>query len=457
MRARSAWVAWGTFVLLLAAQPADAANVRVSSKTIGQGYQLITSSGDVLKRSRLHQLLGLSVFDIGGGGDNAVSFVSQFRFDSDFGITHIESSSIEQLTNNQLSIMYGYLEIRGLAKVLDLRLGRQLIIDDMDFTLMDGLRATYHSPVHVGVELIGGVEVKNAFLGMISSTQLEVDGDGGAYGDDKSGGPDEEMGLVMGGSVFLEGLRDHHGKLGYRRIMTPDSEVDAERAFINYHYRIHPKLHLSAAAAWDFVIADLSDIRAEIRAPGIADVLDLQLAYLHLIPTFEGSSIFNVFSTQPLNDIDMRARFHISKSVNTYLGGYLRLFGQQPREQDETDAKGIKDIGIRVGGRMALSDRGRLELDASRQTGYGDMTVIDMGGRYDFMDHRLGLSGRLTTVVFEDALQDKLAATSFGVQVGVNYLVRRLARFHLMTELNTNQIEKVQFRIFGLVDLELWF
>jgi hypothetical protein len=436
-----------TVVFGLASVPAHAVKVRVSSQTIGQGYQLITATGDVLKRSRLNQLLGLNVYDLSGAGK--LSFVSQFRFDSDFGITKIESDNIEQLKNNNLSIMYGYFEMRGLADVLDLRLGRQLIIDDMDFTMMDGLRVNYHSPFNLGVEILGGLEVKNAFLGMLSATQLESDGDGG-------GDPDEEMSLVMGAGLVLEGLKNHHGKVGYRRIMTTDNQVDAEKAFLNYHVRVHPKLHVAAATAWDFVIGGVSEARAELRSPGIADIMDIQLAYWHLVPTFEGSSIFNVFSTEPLNDVDLRLRFHIGKQVSTYVGSYLRLFGNSKKTDDDVGSAVLKDIGIRVGGRMALGRRGRLQLNASHQQGYGDMTVIDISGGYNFLDNRLSLTSRLTTVVFEDPLQDNLAATSFGAQMGVSYQVRKFARFHLMNEVNTNRIESLQYRVFALVDLELW-
>ncbi|HIA02047.1 MAG TPA: hypothetical protein EYN66_09075 [Myxococcales bacterium] len=57
---------------------------------------------------------------------------------------------------------------------------------------------------------------------------------------------------------------------------------------------------------------------------------------------------------------------------------------------------------------------------------------------------------------FEDPIQENLSATSFGAQVGLSYLVRRIARFHLMNEVNTSRIETLQYRVFALVDLELW-
>ncbi len=441
--------------VLVFAPPALAIDVHVGSETVGQGYQLINTSGDVLKRSRINQFLRLDVLDLTGDKTNKISFVSSFRFDGDFGITDAELDTIEQLQNNQLSIMYAYFDFRGLLDTMDIRLGRQLIIDDMDFTMFDGLKFDYRFPYYFGVQVVAGTEAKNAgFLGVLTSTQLEVDGDGGDN-DAADDHLDEQTGIVVGGGLFLHGLRDHHGKLGYRRIMNTDGDVDTEKVFLNYHYRIIPRLHVSAGAAWDFVINDASDVRAAIRSPGIADLLDIELAYWRLVPSFEGSSIFNVFNTKPLNDVDLRCRFHIGSKLSYYAGGYLRLFGNDKDADDAAD-EGVKDIGARIGGRAKLSRFAHMGFDASYQTGYGDMTVIDVYGGYSFLDGSLGLTPRFTAVLFDDAVQDRLEANSFGGQIGVSYRIGRMARFHLISEINSNQIESLQFRMFGLVDLDFW-
>lgn len=437
----------------LAPGPAAAVDVHISSTTIGQGYQLITSSGDVLKRSRLNQFLGLDVLDWTGDKTNLLSFVSSFRFDSDFGITDAEADNIEQLKNNNLSILYAYFQVKGLADLMDIRLGRQLLIDDMDFTMLDGLRLVFHTPAHLGIEVYTGVEAKNAgLLGVITSTQLELDGDGGNDDD-----IDDSVGIVVGAAIMLENLRAHHGKIGYRRIMTSDGDVvDAERVFLNYHVRALPQLHLNAAVAWDFVINDMTDIRFGVRSPRIANLLDIEVNYFRLVPSFEGSSIFNIFSTEPINDIDYRLRFHIARGISVYAGGYVRLFGNETDSDDELDEDVIKDIGARAGGRVRLAANAHLGLDAIYQTGYSDMLVIDVFGGYGFLDNTLVLDGRLTSVTFEDDLQKRLEATSFGVQVGLTYKIPRLAKFHMISELNTNKLESVQFRMFGLVELDFW-
>ncbi len=445
--------------LLLASAPAPALDVHVTADTVGQGYQLITSSGDVLRRSRLHQFLGLAVYDILGDGENQLFVVSQMRFDADFGISDTEATALPQLQNNHFSLMVLYLEARNLGDFLDLRVGRQLLIDTTDFTMFDGALLTFHTGAHVGVDVYSGLEVKNGGdLGVVSSTQLELDGDG-AFAED------DDFGIVIGASVFTEGLRDHHARLAWRRVMTPKLEsplggetnyVDMEKLAGSYHVRVLPELHLAGSAAWDFVSSVLSDARVEARVPGIADCVDIELAWWYFTPTFEGSSIFNIFQTAPLNDVDLRVRYRHGDDASVYLGSYVRLFRQGPDANDPVTDAIITDWGLRGGGKIQLGKTGRVGLDAYFQTGFGDVTTIEAWGGYGFLDDTLDLYTRLSTVLFDDDSRDLLEGTSFGGLVGISYRVRELAKFHLVNELNSNDIEKIQYRVYGFVDLSFW-
>jgi len=438
--------------MVYGAPSAEAVNTRVQYETIGQGYQILTIDGEVIKRHRLNQFLNLHAYDITGDGTNLVSFSSSFRFDSDFGISKGEMEKMDQLRNHNLSLMFGYINVHRWLNLLDVRLGRQLLIDDMDFTMMDGVRTVIHTPWHIGIETYAGTEAKNAgYIGVITTTQLESDGDNGGHGN-----PDEETSIVMGGSLMLEDLKNHHGKIGYRRVQTVDGSVDGERIFANYHIRVLPQLHVATAASWDFLIMDVSEIQATVRATKLAKFLDVELSYWRLIPTFEGSSIFNVFSVEPMNDIDGRLRFHLSKNVQAYTGGYVRLFRNDPDSNDVNVDDWVKDIGARAGGQVRFGNRGHLGLDVTYQQGYGDLTIFDVGGAYNLLDHKMQLNGRLTTIIFDDELQENLNGTSFGVQMGARYSPASNTRLHWLTELNTNRFEKIQFRVFAMVELDFW-
>jgi hypothetical protein len=449
---------------------AGAIDVHISADTIAQGYQLIASDGDVIQRSRLNQFLGIGLYDMSGDGTGRYSFVTQMRFDSDFGITKADAQNIEQLKNNNLSILYAYFDIKDIGGFMDLRLGRQLLVDQLDYTMMDGARFTFHTGLNFAVSVFAGTEVKNAgFLSVINSTQLEVDGSGG-FDDDI----DDEVGIVVGASLALEGLRDHHGNFTYRRIMTPPVSdpanpgtkkifVDTERVGGSYHWRIIPQLHLSAAWGYEIALGSLTDARVGLRSPKIADVLDIELFYWHLVPTFEGSSIFNIFSTEPINDVNLRLRYHFAKGVSAYVGGYARLFGQGPdvrgdpaANDDPAVVEAVTDLGAVAGARATIGRYGRFALDANYLSGYGQQATIDMRGGYGFLDGALDVSGGLTTVVFDDELLDALEDISFGAHLRLSYQIRDMARFHVIAELNSNNIERVQYRMYGLIDLDFW-
>ena len=51
---------------------------------------------------------------------------------------------------------------------------------------------------------------------------------------------------------------------------------------------------------------------------------------------------------------------------------------------------------------------------------------------------------------------ERLEGVSFGTQLGLAYRIENKARFHVIGELNTNRFEELQFRFYGLVDLDFW-
>ena len=72
------------------------------------------------------------------------------------------------------------------------------------------------------------------------------------------------------------------------------------------------------------------------------------------------------------------------------------------------------------------------------------------------MNGALDLSGGVTTVVFDDELIEGLEDISFGAHIRLSYRIQDMARFHVIAELNSNNIERVQYRMYGLIDLDFW-
>jgi len=185
---------------------AHAYDFSIHTRIIAQAYDLrsirLTGADMWLGRRRYTQTLALDLVDLGDFAARrrkekkhfgpTVSFSSYVRVDHDFGdwtqgrvmsgshamdasdaIPELRASSLD------LDLLYAYLDVSGLADgAVDLRLGRQLRVDALDWFAMDGLTARVETPMHVAIEAFGGLRVRDA--SPLGSYQVELDGTTGA-------------------------------------------------------------------------------------------------------------------------------------------------------------------------------------------------------------------------------------------------------------------------------------
>jgi hypothetical protein len=178
----------------------------VHTRIIAQAYDLRSfrlSGADLwLGRRRYTQTLALDLIDLGDFAADrrkqhkhdglTISFSSYLRVDHDFGdwtqgsvlsgtrsIDAIDLVPELGASNLGLDLLYAYLDVKGLADgKVDLRLGRQLRVDALDWFAMDGLTARAETPLHVAVEAFGGLRVRDA--SPLGTYQVELDGTSGA-------------------------------------------------------------------------------------------------------------------------------------------------------------------------------------------------------------------------------------------------------------------------------------
>lgn len=429
----------------------------VMSETIGDAYQLVRSDNELLNRRRLHQYLGLGAYNILQDEDHQVSFVSLMRFDSDLGMTQDELDVVSGLKRDQLSIQTFYLDARDLWGIVDLRLGRQLHYDTIDFMMLDGLTATTKLPGSIGVEVQAGLEADNDVQAYTSS-QFELDGTRALEGDDALSVTATK--IVLGGALVTHSLHRFKGRIGYRRIFS-DEQINQEKVSAAFTSRPMDPWHLDAAVSFDMFNDYVDTIRVGNRVR-VGDVAEMELQYVRLLPSFDADSIFNIFTAEPLNDLNARARYYLTRSSWFYMGGMVRLFGADPTNIDGDAILGVEEEGVKAYGAMAgwshrYGTRGRVSLDASHESGYGgDRTLLDLDGRYALRPGVLELDGRITGVLFADELQSELRGTGGGYQLGMRYLVDDRASLQFMVEQNFNAIHTNQFRVFAVADLDLW-
>lgn len=452
----------GVTAALLVVWPTSARPVEflIESQTVGDAYQLVTSGNEVLNRNRLHQFLGLSLYDIEGSGENHWSFTSLFRFNVDFGLTERELDEVVGLERTKLSLQYATLQGRDLlGGLVDLKLGRQLLMDGLDFLMMDGGVLTVNTPWYLALELHAGLEVRNDAWDL-NDSQLETDGTRFIAGREET---TDAASLVFGAALVTRNLDYARYRFGYRRFFSSGA-VDAEKIGGSFHQRVVQGLDLSGIVSWDMFNGRFDRIQAGARARIDAHT-EIELEYVRTNPTFDGDSIFNIFSIYPMNDVNARWRLYPGKSDRIWVGGKVRLAGNEAYDDPGTTLYGDVDTMVSAWGAMAgwahsFGPRGvdgRFMIDLTWEGGFGgDRLFADVGGVWAIVPREWELEGRLTVVDFVDELQENLHAFSFGYQLGGRYLIDRKAAFAVIAEHNMNRLQTHQVRIFALIDLNLW-
>jgi len=440
------------------APEAAAIEFRIEAQTRGDAYQLVTSGNEVLNRNRLHQYLGLSLYDIEGSGESRWSFTSMFRFDVDFGLSDAEIERVPTAGRSQMSIQYASLEGHDLlGGLLEVRLGRQLLADGLDYLMFDGAVVTVNSPWYLGLEVMAGAEVKNEMWG-INDSQLEVDGTRYIKGIEENG---DKATLAFGAALVTRNLDYSRYRLAYRRYFS-DGAVDQEKIGGTFHQRIVEGVDLSGVMTWDMFNARFERLQYGLRVRA-GDAHEVEAEYVRTSPSFDGDSIFNIFSSLPMNDLNLRWRLYPGKNDRLYAGGKLGLAGNEAYQGDvlygnvDTMVIGWGAMAGWAHGFGARGIDGRISVDFSFDGGYaGDRLLGDVSGVWAVVPREWELEARLTALAFDDAVQENLHAFSFGYQVGGRYLIDKRAAFALVAEHNMNRLQTQQFRVFALIDVDLW-
>ncbi len=274
--------------------------------------------------------------------------------------------------------------------------------------------------------------------------------------------------FTFGAALATHGLRSLSARLSYRRSVsaTPDGVfldisdeapswgVLEEKLAGSVRARLlGGKLTPWAAARWNLVLGLVDEAHAGVRL-GLGDhALSTEARYS--FPSFDGDSIFNVFSTEPYAEARLtydlwpaRGRFR------AYARAFGRRFGNSdledllPMEQLETS---VLAAGAQLGARLGF-ERGHLRLDGTFEDGHGGLRAGgDLSGRWR-AGRALSFEGRLSLVRFEeDSLPDH-RATSFAAQAGALLTLGPGMALHLVAEENVNRFDD-QLRVIAILDL----
>lgn len=424
-------------------------------------------------------------------------------------IPELEPSSLD------LDVLYGFVAAEDLfGGVLDLYLGRQLDVETLDWWSMDGLTARVETPWRFAVEGFGGLRVREA--SPAGSVTFEPDGTGGAdcaeyvegpvpgsgswrpidrppiganddpFNNDFDRCPQREQVMpTWGGALETIDAGPVWVRASYRRSVSPSPGLigppdrfeftdvgyypnendhapewgtNEERLALTARAnlpiaggkgRITPQL----AGRYSLLHGLFDEAHGSVRLAWGAHSLEPELYYS--FPTFDGDSIFNVFSIQPYTDA--RLTYGLAPkgaSWRTYVLGWARRFHAEDEQAAAAEVEaGDTAAGVRAGVGYRPGPRLDGRVDMFHEDGYGGRRTGGYSAVRWRVDDDFAASGRVTVVDIDADLSDRLDGLTVGVQAGGTYRFARGVALHLLGEHNSNRLDASQLRLLAVLDL----
>jgi len=436
--------------------------------------------GSLLSRRRLVQYVGLGVFRIlpprrpdelaREPEDGQLQIVTSLRIRHDFGTftrraTGPGTAALQSLDGRQIDLLYGYLEGQDLGGWIDFRAGRQFEMSGLDFYAFDGGWIRGRTPAHIAVEAFGGFAVDGTAL--FGYPTFELDG--------TNEQPSDEAPTPMVGVGFsVADVKWLDARFAWRRTFTPASladdlvapdgtrglstGIDQELVSATVALRLADgKVTPSAAARYDLGLAQLSDVTAAVSW-AITELHTVRAQYIRTVPVFDLDSIFNVFATEPIEDV--RLVYEVRP------GRYWTLYGRfQGRifRADDTAAGTDPDQRTRFGGGGAggatyRRRRFALRTDVFGLDGVGGMRV---GGDVDTRTHvvydRFAIDGRAYVLYYSDELVPDRKGWSVALQAGGNVRLAHGIYLNLVGEQLFTPFYRTAFRALGVLSVDWSF
>lgn len=452
----------------------------VSASVGSQTYQLRDAGDHALTVSRLDTYLRLYVLDLlprskrlrrpGDRRPTRMRFVASMRLRADLGdFTRrwnpgLTAHGAEGGANPVFELLYAYLDVSDVAGWVDLRLGRQVHLDPLDFYSFDGLWARIRTPVYLAIEVAGGLRQSGFYGTGYADAPLFL-----MQGMDNT---ETRPGWLPMVSAALEatGLSFLTARLAYRVVWhvidaahpgsiypeasgagVPASQVAEERltAWLSARFW-RQRLEAYGGVRYSVLTARLAD--AQVGIAGRLGRSRVRAEYVQQTPDFYGDSIFNLFNTRPYREARLWYEHHFAARWGGYLRASVRLFeGGEPAAPEETEQERIAPD---VGGGLGATYGGRrhaARLDLYWQEGYGGRTLgLFAFYRVTVVPDWLSLSGRGVVAYWKDPLSPTPEGLSGGLALGATLQLTRLFSLHTLVEDNFGAGRASDLRVYVL-------
>jgi len=518
--------------------PASAVDFEVAGDVAAQGYDIVSPWGDViLGRRRILSTLGLAAYHlqgdyVPGGADYSAQL--RLRLDVDFGLTNAEENFsddnlpffIPGLNRTPVDLMYGYVEGRNLAGGwLELRAGRQYITDVLGWWSFDGARLGVTTPFYVKAEVYGGLEQRGGLP--LSSSRFETPGVWrGSHGDFEeraSAFPSYQFAApapALGIALESDGPNWIHGRFTYRRVWnTGQTFLNQFPSPLDQSFETFDDVRVSSERigyAGSAFLTEVGAIRGGVsydllndlinRAYGtveffpIADKLTTGVDVDFYVPTFDGDSIWNWFTKNPVLTATAQAAVVPIQGLEASIRAGSRIWmadgdpaewaraqcaatsqetveierclregldasvggeRQFSRDLDNRSTHAAPDLLVDASARYQWGT-GNLALSGHLQSGFGGAATNRgrrVGGvlaaRQSLAGEVIWLGGRVSVYDWDDPLRPARHATSFGYVLAPEWRPWRYTSLRMEWEHNTNRLVGQRYRALGYVAFEV--
>lgn len=416
---RALWRSLAVLAVLAASTPASAAWLSVTSRTLYQGSQIRLfpdrNEDRFRNLNRFAQWLDVGGFAFGPGDD--LDAVISLRYRTDFG-TGFHRDTPEGLGvpavdgRDQLELLYAFVDWRDVIEdTLDLRLGRQLLIDDLDWFSLDGLNVTYHLFENTRISVYVGRPVPyEAFLSsepfLYDGTELDDGFDLTFGGQATFGAGDFNASLSYRHSFLFRGTDDLviFGRPGLSGAAL-DAEIAAIRqvtggsrgvpeasvgATIGYTLR-RIDLDLYLHGNYNLILGGFEQARGGLAWTPSQSVR-VQTEFLRVHPRFAADSIFNYFNIHPYDRARAEVATQIVPGVWATAGYFFQKFYGEAKGPKSLASSGSPDDNLRggegeefQGSDVAHGPRGELSYRKERWgIGVSAEASTNFGGRYAY-------------------------------------------------------------------------
>lgn len=490
-RPSATWRAWrpgsGTAMAItlavgLLAWPgrSEAYEALVQATVSSQTYQLRDAGDNALTVSRLDTYLRLFVLDIlpkkerkGGKEPTQMHFVAGMRLRADLGDytrkwdRSFQVHGAEGGINPTFELLYAHLAVTDLAGFIDLKLGRQFHLDPMDFYGFDGLLARFRLPFHVALETIAGLRQAGIYGKGFADAPIYL-----LQGLDNT---DQNPGWMpmVGVAAETHGLSFLTVRFAYRAVWHVLDESSPGRIYPTADGESIPTTQLTeqmlsahaTATFWKQRLQVYGGVRYNLVTTRLAEAQGgiagrfgparIRAEYVMDSPDFDGDSIFNIFNTQPYQEVRLWYEHRFNARWAAYARASLRLFaGGASNAPLETERKLTQtDAGGGLGGTY-LGSRQSARLDLYWQEGYGGRTLGAFGLlRARVVPRWLDLEGRAVVAHWKDELSVTPTGVTAGITAGARVTFAPQVALHVLLEDNFGTYSRSDLRLLALLDV----